>query len=417
VISNLQVNGERLWASLMEMAEIGATAKGGNNRLALTDLDKDARLLFANWCDAAGLPMTVDAMGNMFALREGANNALPPVVIGSHLDTQPSGGRFDGVLGVLAALEAVRTLNEQNIVTQHPIEIVNWTNEEGSRFVPAMTSSGVFAGLYGLDFAHAQQDRDGLALGEELERIGFRGSAPVGGRKIHAYFELHIEQGPILENEGKTIGVVTHSQGQRWYELNLTGFESHAGPTPMEGRRDALVTAAKIIQFVQRLGLSYAPAGRATSGMITAYPNSRNVIPGRVFMTCECRNPELEILNRMADELRDGVAAIARETGVELDIAEVFSVDPVMFDPNCVDAVERAASQCGFTHRRIIAGAGHDACNINAIAPTAMIFTPCIDGISHNEAEDIKPEWATAGAQVLLHVALDTAKVAARLNS
>jgi len=409
--SNIRIDGARLWDSLMEMAKIGATPKGGCNRLTLTDLDRQGRDLFARWCAEAGLAMTVDRMGNMFARRRGEDESLPPVVMGSHLDTQPTGGKFDGVLGVLAALEVMRSLNDLNIRTRHPIEVANWTNEEGSRFAPAMVASGVFAGAYTLDEAYGIKDRDGLRLGDELERIGFKGDAPVGGRDIHAFFELHIEQGPILEDEGVDIGVVTHGQGQRWYEVTLKGFESHAGSTPMPRRRDALVGAARVVELVNRIGLAHPPLAVSTTGMLNPHPNSRNVIPGEVFLTCEFRHPDDAVLIVMDRALRDGIAEIAAAAKLEAKIEQVFSYAAVAFDPGCVEAVRRAAERCGLSHRDIVSGAGHDACYVSRVAPTAMIFTPCVDGVSHNEAEEISPAWASAGTEVLLHAVLDKAEI------
>ena len=410
-LSNLRIDGSRLWDSLMEMGEIGKTAKGGCKRLTLTDVDRRGRELFARWCAEAGLTMTVDAIGNMFARRPGIEDHLPPVMMGSHLDTQPTGGKYDGVLGVLGALEVVRSLNDLNIRTRHPVEVANWTNEEGSRFAPAMVASGVFAGAYTLDEAYAITDRDGLKLGDELERIGFKGDVPVGGRPIHAMFELHIEQGPILEDEGVEIGVVTHGQGPRWNEVKRPGFETHAGATPMPRRRDALVGAARVVDLVNRIGLGHPPLGVATVGMLTPYPGSRNVIPGEVFLTCEFRHPEEEVLVAMDRTLREGIAAIAGAAKLDVDLREVFNYPPVPFDAGCVGAVRRAAQSCGFSHRAIVSGAGHDACYIARVAPTAMIFTPCVGGVSHNESEDISPAWASAGAQVLLHAVLETAEV------
>ena len=412
-LSNIRIDGARLWDSLMDMAKIGATPKGGSKRLTLTDLDRQARQLFGRWCEEAGLITTVDEMGNMFARRPGVDDALPPVMMGSHLDTQPTGGKFDGVLGVLGALEVIRSLNDLKIRTKHPIEVANWTNEEGSRYAPAMIASGVFAGVYTKDYAYALADRDGLKLGDELARIGFKGEAPVGGRPIHAFFELHIEQGPILEDETIDIGVVTHGQGQRWYEVNLTGFESHAGSTPMPRRKDALLGAARIVELVNRIGLDHPPLGVATTGMLNPYPNSRNVIPGEVFLTCEFRHPDDAVLDDMDGALREGIADIAERIGLKVDLKQVFSYAPVPFDKGCIDAVRRGAEACGFSHRDIVSGAGHDACYISKVAPTSMIFTPCVDGISHNEAEDIKPDWASAGAQVLMHAVLEKAEVVA----
>ncbi|MFV0294521.1 MAG: Zn-dependent hydrolase [Hyphomicrobiaceae bacterium] len=409
--SNLRVDGGRLWSSLMEMAKIGATAKGGVNRLTLTDLDKESRALFSRWASEAGCDVRVDKMGSMFARREGTDPALPPVMVGSHLDTQPTGGKFDGALGVLSALELVRTLDDLVIKTRYPIEIVNWTNEEGSRFAPAMVGSAVFAGLVALEDAFAIADVEGKTLGAELERIGYLGSEPVGQKPVHAFFEVHIEQGPILEEEDIDIGVVTIANGQKWYEIRLEGQESHAGPTPMARRHDALLGAARIIERVNAIGHAHDPAACATCGMIEVHPNSRNVIPGSVFLTVDLRHPDGDKLISMDKALRAGVEEIAEATGLTVDLKTVADWAPVPFDPNCVDAVRRAARELGFSSRDIWSGAGHDAVNMARVAPTAMVFTPCIDGISHNEAENIKPEWATAGANVLLRAVLEMAEV------
>ncbi len=410
-LSNVRIDGQRLWDSLMEMAQIGATPKGGCKRLTLTDLDREGRELFAGWCRKAGCEVSVDEMGNMFARRPGADPTLPPVMMGSHLDTQPTGGKFDGVLGVLGALEVVRSLNDLDIKTKHPIEIANWTNEEGSRFAPAMVASGVFAGVYTKEYAYGRADPEGKLLGDELERIGFRGKEPVGGRKIHAFFELHIEQGPILEAENLDVGVVTHGQGQRWYEIKLTGFESHAGSTPMPRRKDALLGAARIVELVNKIGLGKAPLAVATVGVLNTYPNSRNVIPGEVFMTVDFRHPLDATLAEMDGALRAGVAEIAAGIGLAFNLEQIFYYAPVPFDEGCVAAVRRAAKHFGYSHRDIVSGAGHDACYIARVAPTSMIFTPCVDGVSHNEAEKIYPEWASAGTNVLMHAVLEKAEV------
>ena len=410
-LSNVRINGQRLWDSLMEMAKIGGTPKGGCKRLTLTDVDKQGRELFRAWCQQAGCSLKIDEMGNMFARRAGVEDDLPPVVLGSHLDTQPTGGKFDGVLGVLGALEVVRSLNDLNIKTRYPIEVANWTNEEGSRFAPAMVSSGVFAGVYTKEFAYSRLDPEGKKLGDELVRIGFKGEEPVGGRPLHAYFELHIEQGPILEDEGYDVGIVTHGQGQRWYELKLTGFESHAGSTPMPVRKDALLGAARVVELVNAIGLSKAPLGVSTCGMINAYPNSRNVIPGEVFLACEFRHPIDATLSEMDAALHEGVKAIAAKIGLTYELKQVFYYAPVAFDEECVSAVRRAADHFGYKHRDIVSGAGHDACYMARVTPTSMIFTPCVDGVSHNESEDIKLEWSTAGANVLLHAALEKAEI------
>ena len=409
--SNLRINGPRLWSSLMEMAKIGATAKGGVNRLTLTDLDRQSRDLFAKWCKDAGCTITVDRMGSMFARRKGADDSLAPVMVGSHLDTQPTGGKFDGALGVMAALEVVRTLNDLDVKTRHPIEIAMWTNEEGSRFAPAMTASGVFAGVLKLDDALKIKDTAGLEIGAELQRIGYAGEATVGGRPVAAFFELHIEQGPILEEEGIDIGIVTAANGQKWYEITLTGVESHAGPTPMNRRKDALVGAARIIELVNSIGHAHDPQACATCGMIQAYPNSRNVSPGSVFLTVDFRHPEAARLVAMDKALRSGVAEIAKRSGLSFEMKMVADYAPTPFDPGCVDAVRKAAKRLGYSAREITSGAGHDAVYMARVAPTAMVFTPCVDGISHNESEDMKPAWATAGCNVLVHAVLEKAGV------
>lgn len=405
----LRVNGRRLWDSLMEMAQIGATPKGGVCRLALTDLDKQGRDLFVRWAKEAGCTITVDQMGNVFARRAGRDDSLAPVVTGSHADSQPTGGKFDGIYGVLGGLEVIRSLNDHGIETDRPVEVVIWTNEEGSRFAPAMVSSGVFAGVFTLDYGLSRADVDGKTMGQELARIGYAGDAPVG-KPIHAAFELHIEQGPILEAEDVTIGVVHAAQGQRWYEVVLTGQESHAGPTPMPRRRDALLGAAKVIQLVNAIGHKYAPYACATVGMLQVHPNSRNVIPGRVFFTVDLRHPEDAVLAQMDADLRAGIAAAADEAKVEVSkLEQIFYYAPVAFDADCVASVRAGAQKFGYSHRDIVSGAGHDACYLAQVAPTAMVFVPCIGGISHNEIEDATPEWIEAGANVLLHAMLGRA--------
>lgn len=405
---NLRINGERLWDSLMEMAKIGATEKGGNCRLALTDLDREARDRFVRWCREAGCTVRVDKMGNIFARRPGRNDDLPPVMTGSHLDTQPTGGRFDGVYGVLAGLEVVRSLNDLGYETEHPVEVVVWTNEEGSRFAPSMVSSGVFAGVFDLDYGLSRKDPDGKTIGEELQRIGYAGEEEVG-KPVHGFFEVHIEQGPILEAEEKTIGVVTDAQGQRWYEVTLTGQESHAGPTPMPRRRDALLGAGRMVDLVNRIGLEHAPHACATVGMLNVYPNSRNVIPGRVFFTVDFRHPDDAVLSEMDRKLRAGIEDIAGKIGLETEVENIFYYKPIHFDEDCIAAVRRAAEELGYSHRDMISGAGHDACYLSKVAPTSMVFVPCIGGISHNEIEDAKPEWITAGGDVLLRAVVQHA--------
>lgn len=411
---NLKVNGERLWASLMELARIGATEKGGVCRLAASDLDGAARRLFISWCEAAGCTVSIDRIGNIFARRPGRNPDLPPIVSGSHLDTQPTGGRFDGAYGVMAALEVVRSLNDLGYETEAPIEIVAWTNEEGSRFSPAMVGSGVFAGVFDLEYGLARPDNaTGVSLGAELARIGFAGSEPVGGRPVGAYFEAHIEQGPILEAAGLPIGVVTGAQGQRWYEITVTGQEAHAGPTPMPRRRDALVGAARMIDAVNRIGHAHAPYACATVGSLSLSPNSRNTIPGRVFFTVDFRHPDDAVLTAMDGELRAACREAAATQNLEVEVAEFWYFPPTPFDPRLVAAVREAAAAQGYGHQDIVSGAGHDAVYMARVAPTAMVFVPCVGGISHNEIEDAKPEDLTAGCNVLFNAILEAADVAA----
>lgn len=409
--TNLAVDGGRLWDSLMEMAQIGATPKGGVNRLTLTDLDRQSRDLFVRWCKEAGCTVTIDRMGSIFARRKGQNDGLPPVMVGSHLDTQPTGGKFDGALGVMAALELIRSLNDRDIRTRHPIEVAMWTNEEGSRFAPAMVASGVFAGAFSEEYGLSRADVDGKTMGAELARIGYAGPAPVGGRQVAAFFELHIEQGPVLEEEGTSVGVVTHANGQRWYEIDITGVDSHAGPTPMVRRKDALLCAARIVEAVNGVGWAHEPHACATCGMILAQPNSRNVIPGKVFLTVDLRHPDDARLASMDAELRRLVPEIAARSGCTASIEQIFHFPVTTFDSACVGRVREGAKRLGLSHRDIHSGAGHDAVYMASVAPAAMIFVPCIGGISHNEAEDIKPEWATAGANVLLHAVVETAGI------
>jgi N-carbamoyl-L-amino-acid hydrolase len=413
-MQNLGINGERLWQSLMEMAKIGATEKGGVCRLALSDLDKAGRELFIRWCERAGCTVSVDRMGNIFARRPGRNPALAPVLAGSHLDTQPTGGRFDGVYGVLAGLEVIRTLNDLDYETEAPIEVVCWTNEEGSRFSPPMVGSGVFAGVFDLGYGLERPDNlTGVKLGAELERIGFAGPAPVGGREVAAYFEAHIEQGPILEDQRKPVGIVTGAQGQRWYEITVTGQEAHAGPTPMRKRRDALVGSARMIDAVNRIGLAHSPHACATVGFVQVSPNSRNTIPGRVFFTVDFRHPEDAVLTRMDQELRAACAEIASAIGLEAEVKEFWYFPPTPFDKSCVASVRKATETLGYPHMDIISGAGHDAVYMARVAPTAMIFVPCVGGISHNEIEDAKPEDLAMGCAVLLNAVLERANAGA----
>lgn len=409
-LSGIRIDGDRLWASLMAMAEIGATAGGGSHRLALSDEDRDARELLAGWCHEIGVPVRVDGVGNMFARRPGTEPDAAPVVIGSHLDTQPMGGRFDGVLGVLAALEVLRTLHDEDRATRRPVELVNWTNEEGARFAPAMIGSSVFAGLHNAGFALDLRDGDGRRFGDELARIEFAGEAPIGG-PIAAYLELHIEQGPVLEQEDRPIGVVTHAQGVRWLNATIEGVSGHAGTTPMDSRKDALVAAAPLIELVGAVAREHPP-GVATVGDLTITPGSRNVIPATARLAIDLRHPDAAVLAKMAADLARRIEAQAEAGGLRARVDEVLAFDPTAFDADCVAAVRAAAESCGYRHREIVSGAGHDACNIARIAPAAMVFCPCVGGVSHTEAEDVTPAWAEAGANVLLHAALALADAA-----
>ncbi|MDB5406141.1 MAG: Zn-dependent hydrolase [Rhodospirillales bacterium] len=411
--ANIQVNCDRLWDSLMEMAKIGATAKGGSKRLALSDLDKEGRDLFVSWCKAAGCTVTVDRMGNIFARRPGRLADLPPVVTGSHLDTQPTGGKFDGVFGVLAGLEVIRTLNDSGYETDAPLEVAVWTNEEGSRFAPAMVASGVFAGVFTEEYGHSRADLDGKTIGAELERIGYLGDQPTGGRPFRAFFEAHIEQGPILEATSKTIGVVQGIQGMRWFEVTLTGAESHAGTTPMDRRKDAMLGCARIVDRVNKIALDHAP-GVSTVGLVQVSPNSRNTIPGSVFFSVDLRHPSDAVLATMTDELNALVAEICAGLGLTGECKEIWSSPAVHYDEACIAAVRQAASELGYPHRDIVSGAGHDAGYINRVAPTAMVFVPCADGISHNEIESATREDLAAGCNVLLRAMLAQAAAETR---
>ncbi|BCH31776.1 Zn-dependent hydrolase [Mesorhizobium sp. L-8-10] len=408
---NLRINSDRLWDSLMEMAKIGPGVAGGNNRQTLTDEDGEGRSLFRKWCEAAGLEMGVDQMGTMFARREGTDPEALPVYVGSHLDTQPTGGKYDGVLGVLGGLEVVRSLNDLGIRTKHPIVVTNWTNEEGTRFAPPMLASGVFAGIHELDWAYDRKDAKGKRFGDELVRIGWKGDEPVGARKMKAYFELHIEQGPILEDEGIDIGVVTHGQGLKWLQVTLTGKESHTGSTPMPKRRNAGLGMARVTELVHEVAMDYQPDAVGAIGHMEVYPNSRNIIAGKTVFTIDVRSPEKEVLDAMDARIREGVDTICEALDIEYEIEQVGHFDPVTFDKDCVKAVRDAAIRLGYSHRDIIAGAGHDACWVNRVAPTSMIMCPCVDGLSHNEAEEISKEWAAAGADVLFHAVVETAEI------
>ncbi|EPX82994.1 Zn-dependent hydrolase [Salipiger mucosus] len=408
---NLRIDGDRLWDSLMEMAKIGPGVAGGNNRQTLTDADAEGRALFQSWCEAAGCTMGLDTMGNMFARREGTDPDALPVYVGSHLDTQPTGGKYDGVLGVLGALEVIRSLNDMDIRTKHPIVVTNWTNEEGTRFAPAMLASGVFAGVHAQDWAYDRVDAEGKRFEDELNRIGWKGEEEVGARKMHAFFELHIEQGPILEAEGKDIGVVTHGQGLSWTQVTITGKESHTGSTPMPMRRNAGLGMARVLDLVDEIAVAHGPHAVGAAGHIEVFPNSRNVIPGKAVFTVDLRSPDLAVIEEMVSQMKAGAQKICDEMQLSVEFENVGGFDPVEFDAGCVTAIRNAADRLGYSHTNIISGAGHDACWINQVAPTAMVMCPCVDGLSHNEAEEISKDWATAGAEVLFHAVLETAEI------
>jgi len=408
-IGTLRINGERLWASLMELAQIGKTDKGGVCRLALTELDRQGRDLVLRWAREAGMTVTVDKIGNGFMRRPGRNNALPPVVTGSHIDTQPTGGKFDGNYGVLAGLEVVRTLNDHGIATEAPIEVAFWTNEEGSRFVPVMMGSGVFAKAFTLEHAYAATDTEGKSVKAELERIGYIGPEEPGAHPIGSYFETHIEQGPVLEDHDVTIGVVTGVLGIKWYDCTVTGMEAHAGPTPMALRKDALQVATRLMQDVVAVAHRHPPHGRGTVGMVQVHPNSRNVIPGRVKFSIDLRNASDALVEAMDADIRACAARHSAESGLPIQIELVSHYPAQPFHADCVQSVARAAEKLGYSNMPAVSGAGHDAVYMARLAPAGMIFIPCKDGISHNEIEDAKPEHITAGCNVLLHAMLERA--------
>jgi N-carbamoyl-L-amino-acid hydrolase len=403
---NLRVNEARLWDSLMEMAAIGATPKGGVRRIALSPEDMAGRDLFARWCGEVGCSLRVDAAGNMFARRPGQDPSRRPVLIGSHLDSQPTGGKFDGALGVLAGIEVLRVLHDAGIETEAPIEVVNWTDEEGARFGRAMIGSGLWAGRLDAAETESLRDGEGVTLGAALDAAGARGAAQSGPFPADSYFELHIEQGPILEREGKRIGVVTGAQAQVWLRARVTGRDSHAGTTPPSARRDALAGAARMVLAVQRIMREAGEAGRGTVGSLVVAPGSPNVIPGDVRFTVEFRNPSDAMVAAQAAHFRAEAEAIAAEEGLALALEERFRIAAQPFDPACVGLVRDAAARLGLSAMEIVSGAGHDAVHVAPVVPTAMIFVPCRDGLSHNEAESIEPGEAADGAAVLLEAVL-----------
>ncbi|MDA8109563.1 MAG: Zn-dependent hydrolase [Betaproteobacteria bacterium] len=399
-----RIDRRRLWDSLMELARIGATPKGGVRRLTLTELDRQARDLFTRWAREAGMAVEFDAIGNLFARRPGTEPTRAPVVMGSHLDSQPSGGKFDGAYGVMAGLEVVRTLNDAGVRTRAPLEVVSWTNEEGSRFVPTLMGSGVFAGVYPLAEVLEQRDAEGASVREALAAIGYAGNAaphPVG-----AYFEAHIEQGPVLEEARTTIGVVQGALGQRWFDVVVTGMDAHAGPTPMEARKDALLAASRMVLEVNRVATSHPDYARGTVGSMQVKPNSRNVVPGEVRFTIDLRSARDATLSAMVAELERRARAIEADCRVAIAMKEVVYFPPSEFAPELVGSVRAAARELGLTHRDIVSGAAHDAVYLARVAPTAMVFVPCAGGISHNETESATPEDLAAGCDVLLKAVL-----------
>lgn len=410
--TNIYINSQRLWERLMDMAAIGATAKGGCNRQALTDLDRQGRELFIGWCKDAGCSIRVDRMGNIFARRAGLQDDLPPVITGSHLDTQPTGGKFDGVYGVLAGLEVIECLNDHQISTQHPIELVVWTNEEGARFSPAMIGSGVWCGEFSEAYGHARTDKQGVTIGQELARTGFLGDIAAEPFDIKAAFELHIEQGPILEQEELTIGVVSGVQGMRWYDLTLTGQPCHAGPSPMTSRRDPFMALGPITQDLYALAAKHAPWARVTFGDMKVAPGVRNTVPEELVLCVDLRHPQEDVLTEMHAEFESIVARRGEQFNIHTHIRQEWHSPAVAFNDSCVASVQQAVETLSYSHMAMFSGAGHDAVYVSRVAPTSMIFIPCKDGISHNEAEDAKPADVTAGANVLLHAMLQQAQSA-----
>ena len=407
--TNISINSDRLWDSLMTMAKIGPGIAGGNNRQTVTVEDGEARKLLQKWSEDAGMTMKVDELGSMFFKRKGTDKNALPVVIGSHLDTQPTGGKYDGVLGVLAGLEIVRTLNDLNIQTKHPILVVNWTNEEGSRFPPAMMASAGYAGIYEVNTLLSAKDAEGNIFGDELDKIGWKGSETVGSQKFHCYYELHIEQGPILETEEVDIGIVTHGQGLKWLEVKLSGVEQHTGTTPMNVRKDTSLALSEIILAVNHIANKNQPNAVGSVGHIEVSPNSRNVIAGNSLFTVDIRSPDINKLVKMENELKQMTTDICKKYKIEFEMDQIGGFDPVAFDKECLNNIRNSAKKFGYSYKNIVSGAGHDACWINTVAPSAMIMCPCVDGLSHNEAEEIKPEWASSSTNVMLHAAIASA--------
>lgn len=405
-----KINTERLWSRMMRMAEIGATEKGGSNRVALTPEDKQGRDLFVQWCKELGCKIQIDNMGNIFAIRPGQDNSLLPISCGSHLDTQPRGGKFDGVYGVLAGVEIFECLNENDIQTRAPLQICVWTNEEGARFPPPMLSSGVYAGSYELDYAYNRVDADGIRLEDALKGIGYDGPIACGSNKMGAFLEVHIEQGPILEAEKKVIGVVTKAQGARWYRIHFNGQDAHTGTTPMPARKDSLLAASHAIVEIEKIALRHGPDAVATVGRIENEPNSHNTIAGNTTITVDMRNPSEEVLDQMQHELHSAAQQAASATRCEAEVEIISNTPAVHFDERCLELIEQNTQELGLSYKKMISGAGHDACHLAKVTPTAMIFIPCEEGISHNESEYAAPEDLANGAQVLLGALLDLAQ-------
>lgn len=409
--ATLRINGERLWSRLMAMAEIGATDKGGCNRQALTDEDRAGRELFMQWCRAAGCDVRIDAIGNIFARRPGTGGSIQSVITGSHLDTQPTGGKFDGIYGVLAGLEVIESLNDAGVKTRHPMDVVVWTNEEGCRFDCAMMGSAVWSGAMSLEDAYALSDRDGNTVEQELQRIGHLGHSFLPIESVKAAFEAHIEQGPVLEASDKTIGVVSGVQHMSRHRIVIHGQEAHAGPTPMPMRKDPMMALADFLPDLYRLADQHAPHGRVTFGFIDAQPGSPNTVPGRLELTVDLRHPEKTNYQTMLRDYKDTVQRACQKLDLDHSNECVWEAPGVEFDPHCIAAVRKAVETAGYPHSEMFSGAGHDACNVASVVPTSMIFIPCEGGISHNEAENTTQGQAEAGANILLHAMLDQAIV------
>jgi N-carbamoyl-L-amino-acid hydrolase len=415
-MKNLSIDGDRLWASLMEMGKIGETPAGGSRRLALSREDGEARDLFVHWAKEAGCTITVDRVGNIFARRAGADETLPAVCIGSHLDTVPTGGKFDGVFGVMAGLEVLRTLNDADVQTRIPVEVIVWTNEEGARYSPVTLGSLAFIGEHTADYALDRVDVDGISVREALVDIGYDGKAEVGNRPIGAYFETHNEQGPILEDSGDVIGVVTGSYSSRYFIITVKGMAAHVGPTPMARRKDAMVGAARAVLEVNRVGNAYGPDGRSNAPHIEVYPNVRGVIPDEVKLSCDLRHREQATIDEMEVDLRSALAGLEQELGMGFVLESYFAWGPMSFDPELSELLRTTAGDLGYDHRDLQIIAGHDAVPMTEITKSGLILIPSRDGLSHNETEYSAPEHVAAGANVLLHAALAEAGIVAETD-